>query len=92
MGFLFPSHQVTPEEYKKVRSELSQQGMSTRKLDELDKLYRGDMDSSSRASSDRGIQPQELEDSIKWLHENKSKHLFDSRDIDMIHETMKKRL
>lgn len=87
MGLFFSEKpKVSSYELKKVRSRLYSEGFGTRKLAEFDKIF------SSGLSSNEGIDAKELESTIAWLRQNKSKHIFEDQDIAKIEEAMRSKI
>jgi len=81
---------ITEEEFKKVRSDLASRGMSENKRDQVETLFSGDMNETVTAEHPKGIEKDELEMRIKWLRENKGKHYFSDKEIDMVEAVMTK--
>lgn len=87
MGFWSSKSKVTKEEFRKVRSALRSQGLSDYDLNDIEKVFRGDL-----AEADRGIDAQEIKKGIAWLKKNKSKHHLSSDQINKLSQELKKRL
>jgi hypothetical protein len=67
-------------------SALRAKGLSKSDIDNLKKVFRGDLEG---AREERGIDRHELERGIKWLREHKGKHSLSSGQIDKFEEQMK---
>jgi len=83
---------ITPQKFKKVRSDLAAVGFSVAKRDRLEGIFSGDMNGVVTATNPRGIDSKELEIKLEWLRDNKNKHNFTDNEIDKIEECMKKYL
>lgn len=93
MGFFStPKPRVTEEEYKKFRGDLAVNGMNEKRRNKVDQLFSGDMYETVTDSEPRGIKLDELESRLEWLKENKSKHDFTDKEIDLIERMMRKYL
>lgn len=82
MGLFGPDlpKRVTPEEYKEIKNRL---------YGELDETERGQIDMLFRADLfeggvESGITQAEFDAGIKWLEENKSKHVLEDSDIAIV--------
>ncbi len=81
---------ITPQKFKRVRSNLAAAGFSVDKRNRLEGIFSGDMNGKVTATNPKGIDEKELEIRLKWLKNNKSKHNFTDQEIDKIEECMKK--
>ncbi|OHA06633.1 MAG: hypothetical protein A2934_01030 [Candidatus Sungbacteria bacterium RIFCSPLOWO2_01_FULL_47_10] len=90
MGFFTTDPKITEEEMRQIRSKLISRGFTARELDDVEKVFRGDMESAS--ANERGISKKELEDALKFMRENTSKHSIPSHKIDILEEEMRKKI
>ena len=91
MGMFGPDKKrVTKREMKEVRTHLYNEGFNRREIDEVEKVFRGDM--HDQQAINKGIDTVEVEGGIKWMRENKSKHNLSDNRINEIEETLKDKL
>ena len=84
MGF-FSSNKpkrVTKLEMKKIKSRLYSK-LDKKELAEVEKLFRADL---LETGIHAGIDQSEFDNSIKWLKENKNKHVLEDDDIALVEE------
>ena len=81
---------VSKREFKEARRHLYNEGFADHEVDEVEKIFMGDMHESSNAH--RGIDPNELDRGVAWMRENKSKHNLSDNRINQIEETLKDKL
>jgi response regulator of citrate/malate metabolism len=92
MGIFFSNTKprITKEEFQKVRSSLSANGFSARELDEVEEIFRGDMD--EERDFDKGIDEKEIEKAIAWMKENENIHKISQSKIDILERELRERL
>lgn len=81
---------ISSVEFQKVLSSLSSSGFSREDLDNVKKIFLGDMERGS--SYERGVDAKEIAERIAWLRQNMSKHTLSPHQIDTLEETLKKHL
>ncbi len=81
---------VSKLEFKQVRTLLHHKGFSSREIDEVETVFRADLNEPSQYQS--GIDANEIERGVRWLRENKSKHILSDNRIDDIEEALKSKL
>lgn len=87
-----PKPRVTEKEFKKVRSELALDGMNRRHRDKVETIFSGDMYERATTAHPKGIEKDEMEDRIKWMRENKSKHGLTDQEISEVEARLKNKL
>ena len=87
MGFFSSDPVISRGEYREVRTGLFYKGFTSKELDELDKIVRGDIE-----ETDQGINRQELGNLMNWLKQNPTKHKFSPDKIKIIEEVLSKKL
>ena len=90
MGFFFSDKpkRVTKEEFKEIRSRLYGK-LDERERDEVEKLFRSDLEESG---IEEGISQAEFDAGMLWLKNNKSKHVLEDSDIDLVEAYFKEHL
>jgi hypothetical protein len=90
MGFFGPSKpkRITKQEYEQVMSRLYGKLDDAERV-EVEKLFRADLD---EGGVEEGITETELTAAIRWLNENKSKHVLEDDDIKLIVEYFEEHL
>ena len=83
---------ITPKEFKWARRDLMTKGFSRLRRERLEQIFVGDIDEKVTSADPKGIEKDELDQRIKWLRENKSKHGFSDREIEEIDRTLRKYL
>lgn len=83
---------VTEKEFKKVRGDLMADGMSRRHRDRVEEIFSGELYEKGTESHPKGIEKEEIEERIKWMHENKSKHGLSDKEINEVETALRKRL
>jgi len=91
MGF-FDAHKprITKDEMSEARSVLYSKGFNDRDINEINKIFRGDMHESR--DIDAGIDAKELEAGIKWLKDNPSSHKLPASKIAILEQVLKKKI
>jgi hypothetical protein len=69
---------------------LSANGFSARELDEVEEIFRGDMD--EERDFDKGIDEKEIEKAIAWMKENENIHKISQSKIDILERELRERL
>ena len=91
MGFFFNTKpKVTKEEFKKVRNSLYLSGFTHKELDQVEEIFRADLDESQ--NYDRGISNEEVDKGIRWMKENLNIHHISAHKIDILEKTLKKKI
>jgi hypothetical protein len=92
MGFFLDDTKprVTKEEFQKVRSALSANGFTMKELDQVEEIFRGDMD--DERDIDKGIDEFELKDAIAWMRTHESIHHISSDKISILEKEMSARI
>jgi len=82
MGLFGPSlpKRVTTEEFKEIMNNLYGKLDENERAD-VEMLFRADLMESGAES---GITQTEFNSAIKWLEDNKSKHVLESNDLEII--------
>lgn len=90
MGFFFSDtpKRVNLEEFKKVRAHLASSGMSHQEIDKVENIFHGDLNEAN--NNQKGIDAKELDQTIKWMKENRHNHNLSDKDMKLVEETMKK--
>lgn len=85
------SDKITPREFNDdLRRALKKsKKFSDVDLDEVEKTFQGDLNESGAGW---GITREEIEDRLKWLRKNKSKHKLDTEELDILEAEMGKLL
>jgi len=83
---------VTDKEFKKVRSDMANQGFSKIQRDRAEAIFKPDMYEKNTPAHGHGLEKGEIDARIKWLRENKSKHNFNDHQIAEMETDLKKRL
>jgi hypothetical protein len=83
---------VTEKEFKKVRSDMLNQGFNKIQRDRAEAIFKPDLYESPTSTHKRGLEEDEIDARIKWMRENKSKHNFNDHQIDEMEADLKKRL
>ena len=81
---------VSKLEFKQVRTLLHHKGFSSREIDEVETVFRADLNESTEY--ERGIDADEIERGVKWLKENKTKHILSDGRINDVEEALKSKL
>jgi len=89
MGIFFgPSAKITPGEFEReLRRALRKQGFSDVDLDEVTKVFQGDL---KEGGGGYGISKSEFKERMKWLRDNKSKHRLDTKELGQLETEMLK--
>ncbi|MBU1091359.1 hypothetical protein KKA27_00625 [Patescibacteria group bacterium] len=89
---LFSSYKrnISRIEFSEACSVLYSTGFSETNVNDVHKVFRGDLDES--LDSEKGIDAGEIERGIKWLGENKSKHSLSSGQIETLESVLRKKL
>jgi hypothetical protein len=91
MGIFFdsPKPRVTQEEWKKVRSSLySLHNFTSKELDEVEEIFRGDMNETR--SIDNGIDTDELVKGIQYMRQHMSLHHISQQKMNALEVEMMK--
>ncbi len=81
MGFFSSTpKKVTPLEFKEIMSNLYGKLDKDERM-EVEKLFRADL---QETGIEAGISQSEFDTAIKWLEENKRKHVLEDDDIELI--------
>jgi hypothetical protein len=83
---------VTEKEFKKVRSDLMFKGMSRKRRDKVSAIFSGDMYEKATSTHPKGIEKDEIDERVKWMRENKSKHGLSDHEITEVEASLRKRL
>jgi hypothetical protein len=89
MGLFGPDPKVTEDEYKRKLKPGLRSGFTQRDLNALDTAMSGFMREKGR---DKGLQPHEIDDFVKWAKENRSKIGLSDKQLKMFQERAKKLL
>lgn len=81
---------VTNEEFKKVRTILYSKGFTSKELDEVEKIFHGDLNEPSE--DERGIDDEEIERGVEWMRKNKNNHFISDRKIEILESVLKSKL
>jgi hypothetical protein len=81
---------VSKLEFKQVRTLLHQKGFSSREIDEVEMIFRADLNEPSQYES--GIDAKEIERGIKWMRANKRSHFISEGKIDILEDVLKAKL
>ena len=81
---------VSKLEFKQVRTILHHKGFSGREIDQVEMIFRADLNESSQY--EQGIDAKEIEKGVKWMKKNKSSHGLSSNRIDTIESALKSKL
>jgi hypothetical protein len=81
---------ISKREFKEVRTRLYSKGFRSNEIDEVEKIFMGDM--YEEGEKHRGIDSGELERGIKWMRENKSKHKLSDGRIDELEKILEGKL
>lgn len=92
MGIFFGDSKpkVSKDEFKKIRNALYGRGLSSKEINEVEKIFHGDLHESS--FSDVGISDSEIDRGITWLKSHMSSHTFSPEQISIIEEELRKKL
>ena len=91
MGFFDTTKQkVTKEEFQKVRNYLYSMGFTHKELEEVEGIFRSDLDES--ASYERGISMEEIDKGISWMRANINTHHIPAQKIDILEKALKEKL
>lgn len=91
MGFFWDTKpKVTKEEFQKVRNYLYSMGFSHRELEEVEEIFRSDLDESQ--NYEQGISGEEVEKGIQWMRANMSVHHIPASKIDILEKELKSKL
>lgn len=71
---------VTKEEFKQIKSRLYGK-LDEKERAQVEMLFSSDLHEPGTQS---GITKEEFEAGIRWLEENKSKHVLESSDIELV--------
>lgn len=81
---------ISQTEFKELQSELYSKGFNKNEREEVEKIFRGDLNESSEY--ERGIDAEEIENALKWMRENMKNHNIPSKKIDLLEELLKAKL
>ncbi|HEY4477617.1 MAG TPA: hypothetical protein VJB56_03215 [Candidatus Paceibacterota bacterium] len=87
MGLFGDDKKVSKDELKDVRSRLSQKGFDKTELDDVDKVFHGELNERGG-----GATAKDVKDNVDWMRKNMGKHHFSKEEIDRIEQEMKKKL
>jgi hypothetical protein len=87
-----PKPRVTEKEYTKAKGEMYLEGFTKLERAKVDEIFAPDFNMPATDAHPRGLEKAEIEARIKWLRENKSKHIFSDEKINQIEEAMLKRV
>jgi hypothetical protein len=89
MGFFNSApKRVTRDEFKRIMQRLYGKLDAAERV-EVEKLFRADLHESGMES---GISQAEFDAAVNWLTENRSKHVLEEADIELIKEYFKEHL
>ena len=94
MGIFFsdPNPKVTKDEYnKKIKPELRHEHFSEADMRDVDKILAGNWE-ESEGHRYSGINKKEMERTIKYLEEHRSKHSLSDDQIKTLKEAMEKKM
>jgi len=80
---------ISDGDFKRSRQSLHGKGISSKKLDKIETIFRGDMD---EPGDQKGIDRKELAKGIEWMKENKSQHGLSDEQISTVEEEFKGRI
>lgn len=81
---------ITKDEMSDARSVLYSKGFNDQDINEVKKIFRGDMTESR--DIDNGIDAGELAAGIKWLKDNPSSHKLPPSKIAILEQVLKKKI
>jgi len=93
MGIFFddPKPRVSPLEWKKIRNNLySIYHFTTKELDEVEEIFRGDM--NEEREKEKGIDADELIKGIEYMKTHMSLHRISQQKIDALEKEMMKKI
>jgi BMFP domain-containing protein YqiC len=90
MGLFGPStpKRVTPEEFAKIMSRIYGKLDEVERV-EVEKLFRADL---HETGMEFGITRSEFESAMTWVRENRSKHVLEENDIELLEEYFQEHL
>jgi len=80
---------VTQYEFEDVLSECRAKGFNRTETDKVENIFHGDL---FERGSQRGIDKWEIEERLKYMRENISKHRIPRPKIDILEEILKEKL
>lgn len=86
MGLFGDDKKVSKNELKDVRTRLSQKGFDKTELDDVDKIFHGELNEQGGAAA------KDVKANVDWMRKNMGKHHFSSREIDTMEQELKKKL
>jgi hypothetical protein len=91
MGLFFtPKPKVTRLEFHKVRTYLFSAGFTHRELDEVEEIFRANLD--KKEIYGQGITKDDLDNGIKWMRANMHIHHIPSSQIDILERELRAKL
>ena len=91
MGFFWNTKpKVITNEFKKVRNHLWAKGFTRRELDEIEQIFRADLDESQ--STEQGISKEEIEKGIQWMKQHVNVHKIPEYKIAILEQALKEKL
>lgn len=91
MGFFDTAKpKISKREFLEARSTLSSKGFNERELNEVQKIFRADLDDVRE--SERGIDTKEFSAAMDWLRAHLREHALSSHKLDILEEVMLKKL
>lgn len=89
MGMFSSKKIVSQYEFRKVLLECRSKGFNRRETDEVEKIFHGDL---HEQHSGRGIDKWEIEERLKYMRKNISRHCVPSKKIDILEEILTEKL
>lgn len=91
MGFFTPERRITEREFRRdIVPHLIGQNFSKHQIGQVKEIFHGDL--MSKNYGYRGITHKELEEGVKWMHQNEHIHHLSKDQIGKVEEAMKKHL
>lgn len=75
---------------KEVRGHLFAKGFTSKELNEIEEIFRGDLEDKSSSSEFVGITKEEAEAGIAWMRKNQGIHKLSEKKIDELEEVLNK--
>jgi hypothetical protein len=81
---------VSKLEFKQVRTLLHHKGFSSREIDEVEMIFRADLNEPSQY--EQGIDANEIDRGIKWMKSNKRSHFLSEGKIEILEDVLRGKL
>lgn len=73
-----------------VRRHLFNADFSHKELDEIEEIFRGDLESKNAGYDKAGMTKDEMESGLNWMKENMDIHKISEKKINELEETLRK--